>query len=40
MKNALYFIEKALFVLELFKFIYFHFPLFFALSAIALKDKS
>ena len=38
MKNAFYFIEKALFVLEIFKFLYFHLPLFFSLSAIALED--
>ena len=29
MKNVLYFIWKALFVLEIFKFLYFHLPLFF-----------
>ena len=36
MKNAFYFIEKV--VLEMFKFLYFHLPLFFSLSAIALED--
>ena len=37
MKNVFYFIEKTLFILEIFKFLYFHLPLFFTLSAIALK---
>ena len=37
-KNAFYFILKALFVLEIFKFSYFCPPLFFSLSAIALED--
>ena len=37
MKNVFYFIEKALFVLEIFKFLYFRFHLFFSLSAIALE---
>ena len=37
MKNVFYFIEKALFVLEIFKFLYFRLPLFFTLSAIALE---
>ena len=36
MKNAFYF-KKALFVLEIFKFLYFCLPLFFSLSAIALE---
>ena len=35
MKDVFYFIEKALFVLEIFKFLYFHLPLFFSMSAIA-----
>ena len=38
MKNAFYFIEKALFVLKIFKFLYFHPPLFLFLSATALED--
>ena len=38
MKSAFYFIEKALFVLEIFEFLYFHLPLFFSQSAIALVD--
>ena len=37
MKNVFYFIEKALFVLEIFKFFYFRLPLFFSQSAIALE---
>ena len=37
MKNVFYFIEKALFVLEIFKFLYFCLPLFFSISAIALE---
>ena len=37
MKTIFYFIEKAFFVLEIFKFFYFCLPLFFYLSAIALK---
>ena len=36
-KNVFYFIEKTLFILEIFKFLYFHLPLFFTLSAIALE---
>ena len=36
MKNVFYFVIKALFVLEIFKFLYFCLPLFFSLSAIAL----
>ena len=39
-KNAFYFIKKALFVLEIIKFVYFHLYLFFSLSAIALEDDS
>ena len=39
MKNV-YFIEKALFVLEIFKFLYIGLPLFFSLSAIALEVDS
>ena len=39
MKNV-YFIEKALFVLEIFKFLYIRLPLFFSLSAIALEVDS
>ena len=35
MKNAFYFIKKALFVLKIIKFFYFCLPLFFSLSAIA-----
>ena len=35
MKNVFYFILKALFVLEIFKFLYIRLPLFFSLSAIA-----
>ena len=35
MKDVFYFIEKALFVLEIFIFLYFHLPLFFSMSAIA-----
>ena len=31
MKNAFYFILKAFFVLEIFKLLYFHLPLFFCL---------
>ena len=38
LKDAFYFIEKALFILEIFKFLYFPLPLFFSLSAIALED--
>ena len=37
MKDVFGFIEKALFVLEIFKFLYFHLSLFFSLSAIALE---
>ena len=41
MKNVSYFIFKALFVLEIFKFSYFCLSLFFSLSAIALEaDRS
>ena len=36
-KNVFYFISKALFALEIFKFVYFRLPLFFSLSAIALQ---
>ena len=36
--NVFYFIEKALFVLEIFKCLYLRLPLFFSLSAIALED--
>ena len=40
MRNVFYFIEEALFVLEIFK-LYFRLPLFFSLSAIALEvDRS
>ena len=38
MKNAFYFIWKALFVLEIFNFLYFCPSFFFYLSAIALED--
>ena len=38
MKNAFYFIKKALFVLEIIKFFCFRRSLFFSLSAIALED--
>ena len=34
-KNVFYFIKEALFVLKIFKFLYFHLPLFFSLSAFA-----
>ena len=34
-KDVFYFIQKALFVLKIFKFLYFHLPLFFSLSVIA-----
>ena len=37
MKNVFYFIKKALFVLKIFKFLYFRLPLFFSLSAISLE---
>ena len=37
MKNVFYFISKALVTLEIFKFVYFRLPLFFALSFIALQ---
>ena len=37
MKDAFYFILKALFILKIFIFLYFHLPLFFSLSAIALE---
>ena len=37
MKNVFYFIQKALFVLEIFTFLYFHLPLFFSLSAITVE---
>ena len=37
MKNVFYFIEKALFVLKIFKFLYFPLPLFFPLSVIVLE---
>ena len=35
MKNVFCFTEKALFILKKLKFLYFHLPLFFSLSAIA-----
>ena len=38
MKNAIYFIKKALFVLKIIKFFCFRPSLFFSLSAIALED--
>ena len=38
MTNAFYLIRKALFVLEIFKFLCFHLPLFFSLLVIALED--
>ena len=38
MKNAFYFIEKALFILKIFIFLCFVLPLFFCLTAIALED--
>ena len=38
MKNSFYFILKALFVPEIFNFLYFRPSLFFYLSAIALED--
>ena len=37
MKNVFYFIKKALFVLKIFKFLYFCLSLFFSLSAIVLE---
>ena len=37
MKNVFYFIAIAFFVLEIFKFLYFHPPLFFSLSVITLE---
>ena len=37
MKNVFYFIEKALFVLKIFRFLYFCLPLFFPMSVIALE---
>ena len=37
MKTAFYFIYKALFILEIFMFLYFHIPFFFPLWAIALE---
>ena len=37
MKNVFYFIEKALSVLKIFKFLYFRLPLIFSLSAIVLE---
>ena len=37
MKNVFYFVRKALFVLEIFKCLYFHLPLFFSLSTIAVE---
>ena len=40
MKNVFHFIWKVLFVLEIFRFLYFRLPLFFSLSAIALEVKS
>ena len=40
MKNAFYFIKKALFILKIFKFLYIHFPPFFSPSAIALEVDS
>ena len=40
MKNVFYFIEKALFIVEIFKSLYIHLLLFFSPSAIALEDDS
>ena len=37
MKNVFYFLEKALFILEIFRFLYFGLPLFFSQSAIDLE---
>ena len=37
MKDDFYFILKALFVIKIFNFLYFHLPLFFSVSDIALK---
>ena len=37
MENVFYFIRKALFVLEIFSFVYFRLPLFFSPSVIALE---
>ena len=38
MKNAFYFIKKALFILEIINFFYFSPSLFFSLLVIALED--
>ena len=38
MKNASYLILKALFILKIFKFLYFFLRLFFPLAVIALED--
>ena len=38
-EKCFYFIKKALFVLEIFKYLYFYLPLFFFLSKIALEDE-
>ena len=37
MKNIFYFILKALFILEIFRFLYFGLPLFFSVSTIVLE---
>ena len=37
MKDVFYFIQKALFIFKIFKFLYFDLPLFFCLSTIALE---
>ena len=37
MKDVFYFIQKLFFAFELSKFLYFHLPLFFSLSVIALE---
>ena len=37
MEDVFYFILKALFILDIFRFLYFHLPLFFSLPAIALE---
>ena len=39
MRNTFYFIGKALFVLEIFKFLDFHLPPLFSFSTTALNDE-
>ena len=38
MENVFYFVQKALFILEIFKFLYFCPSIFFSLLVIALED--